>query len=507
MLVIILVPAGLYYLLLISRFPVGYGVDDARFILAAQSLLHGHYINLEIPGGIPTSYPMPGFPLLLAPWVLAVAPHWQWLKVVSFLFTLASIGLLYALVRRTLAKRELAILLLLYAFNPAVAAFSGTVMTEPCFLFTALLVLWLSFPQEGRDHPHHLWIDGALLGWATWIRGEGFILLLAIAVGLAWARKRRDLAFVLSVALPLWALRLARNYWVVGQTTGYEGIFAETRAILAGISSLGVALLHHQRHVLSRFLAENLVPVPATWAPELFRGLRGLVYVVVPIIGIIGIVRAFRDRASPKGLAPAMFVFFVLYVGVHLIWPFSDIRFLLVLVPFGFFFLILGVQAIARGLKMPVLLIGPLLILEVACYAVQARAAVQEALAPPAGNRLPLATFNWIRANTPKQSVILTAIPSTLRLYTGRYAAAGGPARDTAEFCARLSQSHIEFIVFSPVLIIGLDMPNAIDPKTLWSMRYHWVNSTGPSRFRLVYDNPDEFTRIYRREETRHVKS
>ncbi len=53
--------AAVTYAALSPRFYVGSFGDDARDILAAQSILHGSYSDLQQPGHPPLNLPLPGF--------------------------------------------------------------------------------------------------------------------------------------------------------------------------------------------------------------------------------------------------------------------------------------------------------------------------------------------------------------------------------------------------------------------------------------------------------------
>ena len=71
----VLALAAALYLAYLPRFYVGFFNDDARFILAAQSLLQGGYRRLAAPEHPPLNLIFPGYPFLLTLFVKLTEPH------------------------------------------------------------------------------------------------------------------------------------------------------------------------------------------------------------------------------------------------------------------------------------------------------------------------------------------------------------------------------------------------------------------------------------------------
>src|ERR1019366_3370962 len=86
--------AAVFYALLLPRYDIGFYNDDAAYVLAGKSLLQGNYLSLASPHQPFTTFPMPGMPLFIAPWVWLVQPHWFLLEWVSVVVTLLT-GLLF----------------------------------------------------------------------------------------------------------------------------------------------------------------------------------------------------------------------------------------------------------------------------------------------------------------------------------------------------------------------------------------------------------------------------
>lgn len=89
------------YIPRLNSFQVGAYMDDANYIILAQSLARGRgfsQINL-VTSPPETRYP-PGFPLILAPFVRLFPNTFLPLKLLSLLFTSLSIPLLFLLLRK-----------------------------------------------------------------------------------------------------------------------------------------------------------------------------------------------------------------------------------------------------------------------------------------------------------------------------------------------------------------------------------------------------------------------
>jgi hypothetical protein len=139
----------------LPRTPVGHALDDALYILGAQSLLTGHYTNLQLPWHPALTDPLPGFSLLISSVVAAVDPHWGLLKAVPLALTLFSCVMLWFLLESWVSAEIRAAVLTLFAFNPVTVNFAGLVVSEPAFLFFVLFVFLQleTLSADGRAVP------------------------------------------------------------------------------------------------------------------------------------------------------------------------------------------------------------------------------------------------------------------------------------------------------------------------------------------------------------------
>src|SRR5437667_20601 len=138
----VLLGAGLLYGIHSRSHFVGFFGDDARDLLAAQSMVHGGYFNLQDFDHPPLNFPLPGFPLLLAPFVALVQPHWAWMKALPIAATLVSGLLFWSLLEGWVGRRTRVLLVLLFLFNPTTLILSSLLIADTFFICLMLAVFW-----------------------------------------------------------------------------------------------------------------------------------------------------------------------------------------------------------------------------------------------------------------------------------------------------------------------------------------------------------------------------
>ncbi|HVO33333.1 MAG TPA: hypothetical protein VMU17_05400, partial [Elusimicrobiota bacterium] len=322
----LLLTGGLYAAFARTR-PVGLCIDDSLYILAARSLLHGHYINNLLPSRPPLTDPLPGFPLLLAPFVAAVHGHWHWLTALSMACTLlTSLGLWNWMRPLAAPLRWLAIPL--FAWNPITVQVSSLVVSEPAFLMVVLGVFWMMSRLKPDAPMSNLMLLGVLAGWSALIRPQGAVLFAAIGIGLAYAGRWKALWGVLAVGVVIWGSVLLRNHIVAHTATGY---FQHWQATLPALAQHPGLLWRNAMSVGRTFIDDNILAIgrpmsgPAK-AGELAIG-GWLLYCAARGVGALA-----AEAGAPAVAAMAMFGFF--YVLLHTLWLAVDAHYFFPLVPF-----------------------------------------------------------------------------------------------------------------------------------------------------------------------------
>ncbi len=477
----LLLANGLYDALLWPRRPVGYFSDDALYILAARSILQGKYVALQIPVHPPLNDPLPGFPLLLSPFVALLQPQWDSLKFISLLLTLGSVYFLWRLARVWLDLRPALAATAIFALNAETARWSVTVLSEPAFIFMGLgSLLWLYRLLQHGGKSWEAWGLGLLLGWISLVRPQGIVFTLGASAALYAAKDWKRLARIVPVSLGIWSAVLLRNYHLTHSVTGYVSSLQESLAM--GIETW----LRHGVRVIKTLLIDMYgaaIPMPPGLGWILRLGLGGGIF----FLGTRGVRRLLKRPSKNRPLGLAIGVSAGAYLFVHMFWHTTEPRYFLPLLPFMTLFLVSGWQELAAPWKNRIAVMGGglLLIFYAANAALALRESAQGRTAKAPGS------YGWIRDHTPAGSFFLSANASELALWTGRYAAGAVRVRNEADFEDLAQRLHITYVFVRPGRLLSLGFTNAF-----WAQMEVWTRQT-PHRFQLVYQDADEGVRIY----------
>ncbi|HUS14711.1 MAG TPA: hypothetical protein VM536_06790 [Chloroflexia bacterium] len=413
--------------------------DNAVYLLLARNLVTGQpYNNAGFPWG---------YPLLLTPGAAVAGPGHlldaiPWLKGLSVLAFLLSIGLLYAFYRTRHGPALAALTVALFAVNDVTLSFTNDLMTELPYVAAsfAALLYWqrrldrgpAADPRASTPPGWRPWLVGALLlAVPYYIRTIGLAMLAAPPLLLAWRRHWRG-ALALGAALALlaapWALFSAttapnRNYtaalWLrdpyhpelgrVADASEFLGRFGD-RVNLYGTVILPALLLPPQ-----------VVPDEST------RRAGGM---LLGLVALAGYARRLRRRIElPEVYLPGFLV-------ILCSWPWTGDRFLLPVLPLILHYIAEAVSATVAfagrlvgrpGLAMPALAALALLLVPLAAQDTQTlaqnlryRSGDRAASGLTAEDYQYLAVCDWLRDNTPPGSVILSRKSSITEVYGGR---------------------------------------------------------------------------------------
>lgn len=483
----ILGAAAMLYGFFARLYWVGYFNDDAYFIIGARALLRGRFVNLFDPYQRPIVHYLPGFPLFLAPFAEAAAPHWGRLKLLCILIALGSAAALARLFGRWLKPPQLAVLLALYALNPSLARAASFVMADMFFALLSLLVFLalrrcLEVPTPGGTMGL-----AALLGWSLIVRPTALPLAAAVAAGLLLARRRRTALLVCAGGFAVYALVALRNYGLIRAPNAYVPVW---RSALARLASWPALLDNAQRVANLLFVAPFGLRLPYSPAGRAANLVLVAVLLAVCAAGMRDIARRGpKDRA----LAAAIALFLAGHFAVHASYPVIDARYALPALPYFLGFAAAGVFALApraagaaAGAAGAALLLGNLAV---------GRAALAAAESPE--RRFPARTFAWVAGRTPPDAVLLSQRALPLSLYTGRRAVteSGADNEGLEAFHASLVRQGIGYFVDPPLRAVYLagfsDAMNlAIHRRGQWA-------ASSPRLFSPVFSDPLEGATIY----------
>jgi hypothetical protein len=265
-----------------NQYLVGQFNDDASYLALARSLALGYpYQDLfEIGAPAATRFP-PGYPLALFPLQL-LFPQQLWMARIFSLF--CSLAVLHLL------RKEDRHTPWLLAANPFWVLASTFVMSES--LFTLLTVLYLQSLPHAHSRRHWLF-RGMSAALCYYVRNVGLALVPAT---LLWMRRRplsQQAAYLLGFALAAGPHLLL--------SSGYSSEFGA---------------LHFNRHLPAQYGAVVLGLPPGNLTP---------VYLGLFLLALYGLAR------KPQHSLAAAWT--LCYLLVMLVWPYSDPRFALPILP------------------------------------------------------------------------------------------------------------------------------------------------------------------------------
>jgi hypothetical protein len=474
------------------RLDVGHFNDDALYILAARSLLRGHYVADYVPGMPPMNDPLPGFPVLLLPFVSVVQGHWAVLKCIPFLLIVGALLLFWKLLHRLRIPRGQALAATaFFAFNPTIVRMSNALMSEPFFLVLVLGVFNLLAEAWIDQRPLHKWLLGLLLGWAAIVRPQGAVLLACVAIGLMNTRTRRDILLSLGLGSFILGSVYFTNFL---NTSSIMGYIPQATSVLPVSNADPLLFLRHSTFLFLTLFIKVLIAFP--WPPD------GHALLMLHIILALGVGLAlFRGAAEFSRRYPAaedlglcIGGFVSLYLLVHMFWPAIDLRYCVPVLPFVILFIVQGAANIRQKWLRKVL--GGLGVLVGLFYGYENVRTINQAFHKTYETAVPKQTFDWIRHQAPPTARIFARYPATTYLYTDRQVPSDVQIQNIDElryFFVTHNVSHVLITRLQPATMASIShQREAAFWDTLPLGLEGW-----PRAFRKVYANPDEYTLIF----------
>lgn len=413
------------------------GGDSATYVLLAESLLtSGDGYALSIEPGPPqahTKYP-PAYPALLAPLVLLFGRNFVVLKLLSVVFTAASVFLFCRYAGRRREPTPWFFLALAFAVSPGVIDYSRWMLSEAPFLLFTLLALWqLDRDRDEEGMGRSFWLALLASVISFYVRSIGALLLAAGSLSyLARRRWRKFLVHGVAGAC-LTIPWLIRNRLAEGAATPYLEEFLlsnvyDPEAGYLGFTGMIARFFENGWLYASRELARALAGSDSSWASS-FPVVAFAV--LVSCLVLPGLALALRRRPG----APECY-FVLICVAIMLFQTtVSDVRYLVPLIPLILIYAMDGAGVLVRATKsllppaFPILVTGVLAALALGAQAVRIPANVDMITRyaggdPYAGYFSGLRRFSeaaeWVKSNTPSDAVVTVRKPRLFFALTDR---------------------------------------------------------------------------------------
>ena len=359
----------------------------------------------------PDAYPW-GFPTLLAPLTLACGPlNIFCLKFINLIFFALFLWVFYALLARRLPPLESALLLAVFAFSPLLLKFEDILLSDIAFLFFSTLGLLL-IVERNTISPYLL---GIVFFFAFFVRTNGILLVPTLFLAQAFTYLQMHPRPVLD--------------WKRVLTVGLIPYFVFGLLTLANLILFPAGEASHLEHlsVLSlASLADNLsayFAMPAYFFSDLPHA--DIIYgLLLPFI-LGGLVLNYKRDIH-------LVVYLFLSYALFIVWPDQQgIRFLFPLLPLLVYFAYRGMEAASFALterhpRLGLWFTRVFWLVIAAAFAWTSFGLARDNLAGgrgPYGNvfdPISLEMFEFVKSDTPADSVIAFYKPRALRLFTGR---------------------------------------------------------------------------------------
>ncbi len=419
--IVILLISAILSLALLTRGHL-WGDDYASYIMQAQSVLNGTthaFIQHNMftiqesffsPG--PVAYPW-GYPLLLAPVLAVFGLNLLALKAVSTLFFVLFLFVFYHLVRLRLPASWSLFLTAILAFNPALLQAHDLILSDVPFLFFSSLGIFLIEKYLRADKPESKPLIPVAIGFVIFaafaIRTNGILLLGALAVAQllryrGMSEIRRNLTAFL---MPYVVFGLLAALGLALLPNGQESYFA------------------HYALLTTDLLLDNLY---------YYLKLPAALFADIPDYGVFGVLLIvnflFSLFSNPRRNA-AILMYILLTLVLFITWPERQgLRFIFPILPL---ILLIAAEEMYRRMekrpseKKPIDqwigagLAGILIILSlyVSAHVSWANLQNDRTINGPF-DPVSAAMFEFVREQTPPDSVVIFFKPRAMRLLTDR---------------------------------------------------------------------------------------
>jgi hypothetical protein len=396
-----------------------WGDDFASYIMQAQSIVdgdpagfvqHNTFTIFESSFQIgPVAYPW-GYPLLLTPVLLLKGIHALTLKLPGLFFFAGFLLCFYLWMKNRLTRTESLLLVSLFAFNPTLVKFLDQILSDIPLLFFSSLGLLMILKYKPEDALWKHIVLGTVLFFAFFVRTTGIILFASFLVYqfIHFLRKQESRRIILwnfaAIAVVFALLWLGTSLvFPNGQGSYFEQLKGLTPAMF-------------RENINNYFYA-----FASFFGPE-------------PVWRFIyfGLVAFFVVGAATRfGPDQPLLIFFALYFISMLFWPeWQGIRFLFPLLPLFMYFVFQGMRFMIYRMPGNYQQLGQtvfysfwLVTLAIFLFTSGARAygnlkenrKINGPFDPYSSD-----VYNYIKAETASDSVLVFWKPRAMRLFTDR---------------------------------------------------------------------------------------
>ncbi|WP_423823487.1 hypothetical protein V5738_05875 [Salinisphaera sp. SPP-AMP-43] len=412
--------------------------DSAMYLMHARNLVEGAAYNatgyIQNPNAYlaPQAYP-PGFPLVLVPVYALTGLHIGALKIYATLLFVLAIGAFAGLVRRDLGAMHLGNwawlgLMPLIGANPLLSGYACSLYSDGFFLLTVYAALWATeavYRRYAAQAPTLVLaiLAGGLIGFCAITRVFGLLLFVSIVLFelLRYQRPTPAGLQVLVSGMAVYAIAtaaIARDSIAIdsGSHQGYGHLL--TTDLLTHATQLPATIFNNIVAYIEYSSRYLILELP--WgAPARLTNFSLAITLAVLLLGLVGYIACVRRRLTVRDL------FCVIYLLGLLPWMATNARYLMPVIPLLFFYVVVGIHALARRPGLFTAVLGILLVICAGTYTGRYIRYAHTDLGQDlrAANSQPAeALYDYIRRHTDRDAVFVFSRPRVLALFTQRSA-------------------------------------------------------------------------------------
>jgi len=437
--------------------------DDAVYVVLGMSWAQGSGNSIICQPGEPANTMVPpGYPLLLAPFLALSSDSWVPLKLLSAVLFLLSLPLIFLIIRNRSGQTLLALgVAVLSAINLNLLDYSYRIMTEIPYLFFSLLGIWilgraLLAGANAMSRRNLIFLGGAILVllFAYHVRSIGIVLPFAL-IFLLLLRKQYRLVLLTVLLTLLLILPWAIRNQTVGQGESYIAQFLLKNPYdptLGGITAGGMLT-----RIISNIKTYGINIIPQALFPShspliSIQSLPGILLplgVLATLLTILGFVHKVKKKIT------LLEIYTVLFLGICVLWPevWSGMRFIVPVVPFVFYYFLVGVATLAGKLSSwssPALgksMISVIVILMVISSISGLNTASKRLHTYPPAWQNYFYAAQWCRDNTDQEDIFVARKPSLFYLRARRQVLRYPYTTDHEEMMTFMAENGVDYVI------------------------------------------------------------
>lgn len=487
----------IFAVLRFDHIPVGSFFDDAHYIVLAKSLFSGQgYRLISFPHApIENAFP-PGWPILLGLYFKIIPFSFFTAKLPAFFFWISSIYLSWHIFASRLPQQYALLFLATISLNPNLIGLSGTVMSEPAYLFFSLTTIYLYKQWQQQNKPLLQFVPIILAAIITLtIRSIGISLLLALLVVIVYHFRQAKLKYWLLgfALLSLFTIPLLIFNRLNGGFLLFSSLYSDHVFYIA--SNFGSFLKFWEyEHILSpTMMAHAMIPI---FNLNVISTMIGPT--TVKILSFIVVAMVFMGVIFSIGKRELEATYFIFYLVIFYFWAIyiQDIqpRITIPLIPFMLFYFIrfiillkdqlLKYMSLQRDIVQLVLWGIVFCCIAFNLYTLQTPF-YERVIDLNVGN-------SWLKENSSENAIVMSTNPVPDYLYSQRQTVKYNRA-DGLDF--QLDSKRVDYILIHPPL------ENQGDEKRLDPFTRDTVLSyleANPAKFELVFQERSALVWVFK---------